>query len=1096
MSDRMKTVDLCRLSDWIRGEAKRHDSVFGIPVSRFHRPNNRGILGDLRYRIFGSPVEAPFGPAAGPHTQLAQNIVCSYLTGCRFIELKTVQVLDDLEFPKPCIDVLDEGYNTEWSQELSLEESLEEYLKAWLLIHALSREFDLSPRDSGPGFLFNMSVGYDLQGLKSEKMDRFMEGMRRPRSRIDALLETLESSFPGLDLPSLNGGIVHSVTISTMHGCPPDEIERIAVYLMGEKELDTYVKLNPTLLGEREVRSILLNGGWEQVDIADTTFEKDLQYDDAVLLIRNLKAFAEKRGRHVGIKLSNTLPNRNTAGVLPGDERYMSGRALYPLTINLASRLAEEFDGDLHLSFSGGASLVNVADILRTGISPVTLCTDALKPGGYLRFAQIAASLDRVKPPTPPAQRCIDLPGLRALAESSLRDHHYRRAARGPGRVKLSSHLSLFDCVTAPCVHACPIHQDIPAYIEAVERGAETEALRIVLRNNPLPNITGYICDHQCMDRCVRLHYDDPVYIRALKRFAAVWGEDQLLRSELAREAACKRRNVKVAVVGSGPAGLAASFFLAREGFSVTIFERRDVPGGTVRYTIPRFRLPDEVIDRDVSLIEALGVEIRTGCHSGFSLEDLRSEGYGYVILATGSGRARKLELPGVQGAKGYYSGVEFLEMVKKGEKPTVGSKVLVIGGGNSAVDAARTALRFAPETLRIVYRRDRESMPADREEIDACEEEGIAFDELLSPRELLTERGRIVGLRCVRNTLGALDETGRRSPVPLEDQTVDLEADTVIAAVGEAVEIEPLLRSGIRLVGNARVAVAEETGETSVRGLYAAGDCVRGPATVVEAIADGKRVARAILHREDGVSQSLEDRFYETARRDRLEGNRARRGSVRFHHPVPRLNLDERRGFDTVIQTVSARDAVTESERCLHCSQLCGTCVEVCPNRANVLLFIEPVHISIPDLHVQCSLAQTTQILHIDDLCNECGNCETFCPHRGRPYEDKPTLFSGKEMFEQSRNSGFYPVSDTGQGTIGFRLRAHGGLFDLEVDRERGMIRLDADGLTLSLHGKSEAEVTERASGSRGPAGVTADVVGLALLAAHCAEHHPYLLH
>jgi ferredoxin len=226
------------------------------------------------------------------------------------------------------------------------------------------------------------------------------------------------------------------------------------------------------------------------------------------------------------------------------------------------------------------------------------------------------------------------------------------------------------------------------------------------------------------------------------------------------------------------------------------------------------------------------------------------------------------------------------------------------------------------------------------------------------------------------------------------------------------------------------------------------------------------------------------------------LERSREKRGSVRFYHPVRRLSLEERRGFDTVIRTLSADAALEESRRCLHCSRLCGKCVEVCPNRANILLFTEPVNLAVPDLSVECSLAQTTQILHLDDLCNECGNCETFCPHLGRPYTDKPTLFSGLDMFETSENSGFCPVSEAREGAAGFRLRAGRDLFGLEVYPGQGRIRLHAEGLSLHVHGEGETEVMRKEGTGRGLGRVTGDVLGLALMAAHCAAHHPHLLY
>ena len=1071
MSDRMCILPFERLIDWMIMEHERHGSIFGIPEPMFFRYTNE----TRPVHIWGAPLEAPFGPAAGPHTQLAQNIICAYITGCRFIELKTVQKLDSLEFEKPCIDAFDEGYNTEWSQELSLEESFDEYLKAWFAVQVLAKKFGLSHSNGSSGFFFNMSVGYDLEGIQSKSMDRFINSMVKPvvhreaRERCEAYRAKLLEGRAGLnmdeiEIPDPSGGLVHSATISTMHGCPPGEIESMASYLMGEKGMDTYVKLNPTLLGGEDVRYILQRGGWDHIEIEDAVFENDLQYPQAVELIQNLQAEAKSQGRHFGIKLSNTLANTNTGDVLPGEERYMSGRPLFPLTINLAYRLASEFDGKISISYSGGASVVNAVDLLRTGIRPVTMTTDMLKPGGYLRCHQLAETLQKEWKGKMPPHGEIDVARLRGLAENALDDIHYRKDIGKAHSIKLDSELGLFDCVTAPCIQACPIHQDIPSYIEAVGNGDHDGALKIILRNNPLPNITGYICDHQCMEKCVRWDYDNPLSIRALKRAAAAEGNLQPIGHELHKNAQGKKSAVSVAVVGGGPAGLACSFFLAREGFGVTIFERQSSLGGTVQHAIPGFRLPDSVIDTDISLIKGLGVKINTGWKEELSMDALRTQGFSHVVLAAGAGLAKKLELPGSDGVQCYYTGIDFLHMIKRGEKPAVGEKVLVIGGGNSAVDAARAALRLSSGPVRIVYRRDLTNMPADREEIDACVEERIAIDELLAPRKLLTKKGKIQGLRCSRMKLGEMDESGRRRPMPIKGEEVDLEADTVIAAIGEEVETGPLENNRIELQDGRTVRVNPETGETSLPGVYSAGDCVRGPATVVEAIADAKTVARSILKNEGLSQDALNDHMYEPASGDRITQNQVRRAGVSFFDPVQTIPLEKRKGFDTVIQTLSHENAKKESERCLRCSEFCSKCVEVCPNRANVTLFMDKESLGRPAGNV---FSQTVQILHIDDFCNECGNCETFCIHEGEPYRVKPTLFSSEAMFLKSFNSGLY-YKNKGKDRHTFVCRLDGHVYDMHIDGGEARFSRDAE---------------------------TENMISLSLIAMNILSYHSYLL-
>ena len=552
----MRPIPFRRLLRWISGEYAKERTVFGIPV---YTKKSRGIT------VFGEWCGTPIGPAAGPHTQLAQNIVSSYLAGGRWIELKTVQIIDDLEIEKPCIDARDEGYNTEWSQELSLAESFEEYLKAWILLHFLERIF--FPRSgSKRSFLFNMSVGYDLEGIMSRKMERFIDGLidASGNGAYDRYIEELnrfidEGRFmEEMDLPheeqdyrditgNIEPAIARSVTLSTMHGCPPGEIEAIARHLMGEKKLDTFVKLNPTLLGYEAVRSTLDSLGFFSIELKKSTFTEDLQYEDALGLIERLVSYSKECGRNFGIKLSNTLGTVNRAGALPGDEMYMSGRALFPLTVALASRLSREYGGALPISYSGGASEQNIVELFQTGIRPITMATELLKPGGYLRLASAAERLEKASVPD-----SIDVEKIESLAEKALEESYYRKEWRGTKRVSVDKKLPLFECYIAPCIEACPIRQDIPEYIRLAGEGEYEKALDLISLKNPLPHITGYICDHQCQYNCTRMDYEYPVSIREVKRIAAERGGEK-------RRSRKKKLDAKAAVIGAGPSGLAAS---------------------------------------------------------------------------------------------------------------------------------------------------------------------------------------------------------------------------------------------------------------------------------------------------------------------------------------------------------------------------------------------------------------------------------------------------------------------------------------------------------------------------------------------------------
>ena len=392
MSDIMRPIPFSQLMNWIIEEHKTQGAVFG--VRKMVTTNQEGAL-----PIFDERIETPFGPAAGPNTQLAQNIVASYVAGSRFFELKTVQVMDGEELSKcvnkPCIVAQDECYNCEWSTELEVPQAFAEYVKAWFACHLIAREYGLGSPD---GFVFNMSVGYDLEGIKSPKVDAYIEGMK-DASGSEVWNECRTWALANLDkfehvdaafVESIPARVSNSITESTLHGCPPAEIERIATYLITEKGLNTYIKCNPTLLGYEFARQRLNELGFDYIVFDDTHFREDLQWADAVPMFERLIVLCAERGLEFGVKLTNTFPVDVTRNELPSTEMYMSGRSLFSLTIEAARRITEQFDGKLRISYSGGATVYNIRALYDASIWPVTLATDVLKPGGYERFSQMA----------------------------------------------------------------------------------------------------------------------------------------------------------------------------------------------------------------------------------------------------------------------------------------------------------------------------------------------------------------------------------------------------------------------------------------------------------------------------------------------------------------------------------------------------------------------------------------------------------------------------------------------------------------------------------------------------------------------------------
>jgi putative selenate reductase len=1039
-------------------ELSWNGSIFGIPRSLFYTPDS-----EVPYatQIFGHSLATPIGPGAGPHTQLTQNILAAWLSGGRFIELKTVQILDELEIPRPCIDVADEGYNVEWSQELKLDQSAWEYVKAWVLIHVLRRILGYENRVPF-GTVFNMSVGYDLEGVKSAPMIRFMERMEDGADDIAQLQTILADRFPQFADVEVPTRMVDSVTLSTMHGCPPDEIELICRYLMEERGLHTFVKLNPTLLGRERVMHILHDQlGFDAIQIPDEVFEHDLQYDRAVALIESLQRVATERDLTFGVKLSNTLAMANHRDFLPGEEMYMSGRALYPVTMDLFHTLIEQFDGGpsadtgrtLNVSYSAGADALNVTSILSCGALPVTAVTDLLKPGGYSRFVQYLENLERDMDAMGVAS--LDelardrLANLEREAARALVAPRYHRSYHPYDLPKVETALELFDCVVAPCRYQCAVLQDVPEYAYWIANGEYDRALEVILHRNPLPNVTGYVCDHLCQTRCTRSNYDEPVAIRALKRFAAERGYAALRAAEPSGH--------RVAIVGSGPSGLAAAFFLALSGVKPVIYDARDRAGGMLAIAAD-FRLPYAVVREDIDRIAALGAEFVLSHPVTHGPEAFLEDGFDAVYVAPGAQKDAHLGIPGEEG-DGVHHALEFLERVAGGEEVYLEGDVLVIGGGNTAMDAARTAHRLADGSVTVVYRRTEQEMPADQEEIEAILAEDIRLEELASPLEIVLEGDKVVALRCVRNQLGEPGPDGRRVPVPVAGGEFPMAAGTVIVAIGQRFDVPFLQGSSVLLSSQQAIQADPDTGLAADCAIYAGGDAVRGPATIIKACADGQSAAEAICHRL-GVPFRRPGVELPTLSADEILGLKRVRARRAPQHPSTSLPREERSGFDLVDQTFAEETAVAEALRCMQCSQLCDKCVEVCPNRANYTYLISPVEARLPalacrggDLHVVAhetfQVTQGRQILHVADFCNECGNCTTFCVHAGQPFADKPRLFLNVADFEREDDNALLIQ----RGERGWTIRRREGGEESSLLLERGGAGVTFENRHLRVH-------------------------------------------
>lgn len=1034
MSDLFQPISSEQLIGWVFTELETHESIFGIPRQHFFVPS-----GDDPFRTsaFGHLLETPFGPAAGPHSQMAQNIVTAWLCGARYIELKTVQTLDVLDVSKPCIDMEDEGYNVEWSQELKIYQSFDEYLRAWVLIHALHHKLGFS--GELPGIVFNLSVGYDLTGIQKPNMQWFLQQMQDCSNYKQKLIDQIALFYPAVRQLEIPDCISDNVTLSTMHGCPPDEIERICAYLIQEKGLHTYVKCNPTLLGPERVRGILHEDlGYNDVIVPDSAFEHDLEYAVAVPMLHKLRGVAANFKLHFGVKLSNTLEVENFRSVFDPAEKmmYLSGRPLHAITVNLAHQISEEFNGELPMSFSAGADCFNSADLLAAGMQTITVCSDLLKTGGYLRLLQYIEAVRDALPVTNPEPDLGDKrENLRRYAQQTRLQSRARKSAFQTSRSKTSRKLDLFDCIEAPCIDRCALDQKVPQYMNAVREGKFELARNLTLADNPIASTLGRVCDHLCETTCVRTHLDEPLAIREIKRFIMDFEPPQ------ERLTQPQSNGLKVAIIGAGPGGMTAASELAMAGCEVEVFEMHAYAGGMVGGAIPEFRLPQAKFNDDLDRLKQLGVSFHFNVKAGrdIHLSQLRSDGFDNVVIMVGAQLGKKLGLEG-EDSDGVMDALYFLRQAREGQPVHIGKNVGIIGAGDTAMDCARTAWRQSDSSISVIYRRSIDQMPADREEIALLTEEGVKVVEMAKPHQLLLENGALHGLRCRQMEFrGQRDASGRKIPYEVAGSDFDIPLDTLILAISQHAILDFFDEEPITTNQWGYIEADPETFETSVTGVYAGGDVVNdGPSSIVEAAADGKAIAAAILDRESAAAEQVS--VFDTS-------ELLRKRSIRqWRLPVPHTVLEDRHNFNEVVLTYNDQQARAEAARCLDCHKYCSLCVGVCPNLALQTWQSQPFEMVLthwklgPDGLEESrgktwSVDQAYQIAVLTDFCNECGNCTTFCPTAGEPYRDKPRLYLDRLEFEAQQDNAFMVFREADLWAMDARWQGHTHRIELQQE-------------------------------------------------------------
>lgn len=569
------------------------------------------------------------------------------------------------------------------------------------------------------------------------------------------------------------------------------------------------------------------------------------------------------------------------------------------------------------------------------------------------------------------------------------------------------------------CRVACPAGVQVKAYIGLIVAGKFQEALDLIKKDNPLPGICGRICTHPCEAECNRRKVDEPVAICALKRFVADWELEKGVR----RAHPIKRtKEEKIVIVGSGPAGLTCANDLIRLGYGVTIYEKLPLAGGMLIAGIPSFRLPRKIINKEIEAITDLGVEIKTGIEMGkdIGFDELEKQGYKAFFLAIGAHQGLKLNVPGENDYEGFIDCVDFLRRVNSGDLRKPGRKVIIIGGGNSAIDASRTALRLGCDEVYIVYRRSRKEMPANVSEIEEAEKEGVKIHYLAAPVRILGEERKVTGMECIKMRLGEPDASGRRKPLPLEGSEFIIEADTIIPAISQKPDISFLPQNHeFKFSKWDTFEVDPVTFATNIPGFFAGGDAMSGPSTVIDAIAHGHFAARSIdrylRHKDLKKIPHPSTEVREWGFRLEIEGEKP----IERNH-IPKLSIEHRlNSFDEVDLCFTEEQAMAEAKRCLRCGPCveCQECVAGCSKRLVMLSFphIEAQEIGrVPEfiLRVPADPAKLPQDKRSEevviswrdeeekenqltlalepitcfvekDMCRGCGKCEKTCEYK-----------------------------------------------------------------------------------------------------------------